>query len=393
MPDDLTTQELETDGGARPVAVDARPRPRAIPNEGLILIEPLATWVAQGIKPIIIKSLPFKISGRPMLLVTKDRALGVLTLSEPREIGLGEFRRTVDLHRIDEKMRQKFWPSKKRFWAYKVLKLQVFAAPLLIRRPPGAHITIRDIEFKSAVGDLFDVTKADAVEAFRAAVGSLALVASEWAESVLPFLQGPQESIRLVKETPAAVQEIAKLIGARPGEALALPFPKALRGVLRAGPAALKVLGRPGAEPSGVGDKVKQRLEGLAEVEKILPALARLEDEPNIRKADYWGLDAGAHLHQLDVDAGVTRLDGAHAHAFSAVGGAVRMTSELDGAHIHALDGPEVTELSIQPAGEHSHTVALPNGTEVSTDPSEGKHGHALLFETTGYGWAAHSQS
>ncbi len=384
MPDDLTTEELETDGGARPVAVGAPPqRPRDIPNEGLILVEPFATWVAQGIKPVVIKSRPYKISGRPMLLVTKDRALGVLTLSEAREIGVAEFKRTVDLHRIDEKTRKKFWPGKKKFWAYKVLKLQVFAAPLLIRRPPGAQVTIRDIEFKSEVAELYDVTKADAVEALRAAVGSLARVASAWAKSVLPFLQGPKEAVRLVKETPAVVQEIAKLIRARPGEALDLPFPKALRGVLRTGPSALKALGRPGAEPSGIADQVKRLLGKLAEVEKILPALARVEDEPVIRKADYAGRIAGAHSHRLNVDAGVTELDGAHVHAFSGADGNV-LTSEFDGAHVHALAGPEGTELSTPPAGEHSHVVRLPDGGEVATDLREGKHGHALLFASTG---------
>jgi len=383
MPDDLTTEELETDGGIRPVAVGAPPKPRDIPTEGLILVEPFATWVAQGIKPLVIKSRPFKISGRPMLLVTKDRALGVLTLSQAREIGIAEFRRTVDLHRIDEKTRKKFWPGKKKFWAYKVLKLQVFAAPLLIRRPPGSQVTIRDIEFKSEVAELYDVTKADAVEALRAAVGSLARVATDWAKSVLPFLQGPKEAIRLVKETPATVQVIAKLVRARPGEALDLPFPKALRGVLRAGPGALKVLGRPGAEPRGIADQVKRLLGKLAEVEKILPALARVEDEPVIRKADYAGRIAGAHSHRLNVDAGVTEFDGAHVHAFSAADGNV-LTSEFDGAHVHSMAGPEGTELSTPLAGEHSHVVRLPDGTEVATDRREGKHGHALLFASTG---------
>ena len=384
MLDDLTTEELETDGGARPVAVGAPPKPRDIPTEGLILVEPFATWVAQGIKPVVIKSRPYKISGRPMLLVTKDRALGVLTLSEAREIGVAEFKRTVDLHRIDEKTRKKFWPGKNKFWAYKVLKLQVFAAPLLIRRPPGAQVTIRDIEFKGEVAELYDVTKADAVEALRAAIGSLARVASAWAKSVLPFLQGPKEAVRLVKETPAVVQEVAKLIRARPGEALDLPFPKALRGVLRAGPGALKALGRPGAEPPGIADQVGRLLGKLAEVEKILPALARVEDEPVIRKADYGGRNAGAHSHRLNVDAGVTDLDGAHAHAFPAPDNTV-LTSELDGAHVHAMAGPEGAELSTPPAGEHSHVVRLSDGEEVVTDPREGKHGHALLFASTGH--------
>lgn len=385
MPDDLTTQELETDGGARPVAVGTRPRPRAIPNEGLILVEPFATWVAQGIKPVVIKSRPFKISGRPMLLVTKDRALGVLTLSQPREIGLAEFSRTVDLHRIDEKTRKKFWPGKKKFWAFKVLKLQVFAAPLLIRRPPGAQVMIRDIEFKSDAAELYDVTKADAVEAFRAAVGSLDRTASDWAKFVLPFLQGPQEAVRLIKETPAAVQEIAKLIRARPSEALDLPFPMALKAVLRAGPGAVKVLGRPGGEPPGVADQVGRLLKKLAEVEKILPALARVEDEPVIRKADYGGRNAGAHSHRLNVDAGVTEFDGAHAHAFSLPDGTV-FASEFDGAHSHSMTGPESSELSTPLAGEHSHVVRLPDGGEVAAARREGpEHGHALLFATTGY--------
>lgn len=387
MPDDLTTEELETDGGARPVAVGVppKPRPRDIPTEGLILVEPFATWVAQGIKPVVIKSRPFKISGRPMLLVTKDRALGVLTLSRPREIGVAEFKRTVDLHRLDEKTRKKFWPGKKKFWAYKVLKLQVFAAPLLIRRPPGAQVTIRDIEFKSEVAELYEVTKADAVEAFRAAVKSLARAAPDWAKSVLPFLQGPPEAVRLVKETPAAVQEVAKLVRARPGEALDLPFPKALRGVLRAGPGALKVLRRPGAEPSGVADQVEKLLGRLAEVEMILPALARVEDEPVIRRADYGGRNAGAHSHRLNVGAGITEFDGAHAHAFAVPDGTV-LTSEFDGAHVHSMAGPEGTELSTPQAGEHSHTVRLLDGGEVAAARREGpEHGHALLFATTGY--------
>lgn len=385
MPDDLTTEELETDGGARPVAVGAppTPRPRDIPTEGLILVEPFATWVAQGIKPVVIKSRPFKISGRPMLLVTKDRALGVLTLSQPREIGVAEFRRTVDLHRLDEKTRKKFWPGKKKFWAYKVLKLQVFAAPLLIRRPPGAQVTIRDIEFKSEVAELFDVTKADAVEAFRAAVGSLARAAPDWAKSVLPFLQGPPDAVRLVKDTPSTVGKIAQLIRARPGEALDLPFPKALRAVLRVGPRAMKTLRKPGAETGKVADRVEKLLGRLAEVEKILPALARVEDEPVIRKADYQGRIAGAHSHRLNVEAGVTEFDGAHTHAFSAPDGNV-LTSEFDGAHIHALAGPDSTDLSTPPGGEHSHVIRLPDGGEVATDRREGKHGHALLFASTG---------
>lgn len=385
MADDLTTEELETDGGAKPVAVGAPPPPRVIPTEGLILVEPFATWVAQGLKTIVIKSLPRKISGRPMLLVTKDRALGVLTLSQGREIGIAEFKRTADLHRIDEKTRKKFWPGKKKFWAYKVLKLQVFAAPLMINRPRGAQVLIRDIEFKSEVAELYDVTKADVADEFRDAVGSLARAAPDWAKSVLPFLQGPAGAVRLVKDTPGAVGKLAQLVGARPGGAPDLPFPKALGSVIRIGPRAVKALRRPGAEPSGAADQVERLLGVLAEVAKILPALARVEDEPVIAKADPDGRNAGAHRHRLDVRAGSTELDGAHTHAFPGPDGAL-LVSEFDAAHAHAFQGPESDGgLAIPATGEHSHTVRLSDGGEISTDPRGGKHGHSLLFASTGY--------
>lgn len=437
MPD-VTSEDLRTEGGARATAV------AGIPADGLIIVEPFAKWVAQGRKPIIVKSRPYRIAGRPFLFVTKNNALGIIQLSQPREIDVAQFRKLQDQHLIDEATRKKFWPGRRRFWAYRVVRLQLFDKPLQIDRPRGSQVLIRSVKFMGDVVALFDITKADAdaLDSLRESLRELVPVADRWAKSVLRFLEGPAAAVRVVRSAPdVARRMLATVGGGTPKEGAA--FPAALRAVIRTGRQTVRVLRR---EKGGeIVRRLEKWLEDLEEIDRLIPSLADVENEP-VAKAGGDGRDAGAHRHGLQTDVEMTAFDGAHGHVFvlaadvqlpdgtTLEAGDVLQTLS-DGAHLHAfLSGPgaavipfgEIDEtllpalddetlhdfleiardqdrvaeveafeaevarrgapssMRVRRAGEHEHVVRLPNGDEIKTD-RDGQHGHALLAESTGY--------
>lgn len=437
MPD-VTTGDLRTHGGLKPLAV-------ALPEDGLVFVDPYASWVLEGRKPIILKPRRLKISGRPMFFVKGDRALGIIQLSEPQEIDLDQFRRMADQHLIDEPTRRRSWPGRRKWFAYRVVKLRAFARPLNVERPAGTRGVIRGVKFDGDVVAMFEITKAEgeSLDRLREALRSLVPAAKTWADATLEFLKGPKETVDAVRSAPDVARRMLEAVGGgRPVPGT--DFPVALRAAIKEGKAAVRALRR--ADGAEIVRTLEKWLEALEELDRIIPALDNVENDPMVAKLEFDGRDGGAHKHGLRLEVPMTEKDGSHGHAFvvaleaqiadgvTLAAGHV-LVSEKDGAHVHAfLSGPGSTDVpsgEIDPAllpsidaeflvdfltiareqgkdaevaafeaelerrgpmvgsrtrdaGEHAHVVKLPDGRVIMTE-RDGKHAHALLGETTGY--------
>jgi len=276
MPD-LTTQDLETQGGAKPLSVGVDPK---LPKDGIVLTPSFAAKVARGEKTIVIKTRPFKIGGRPLFLIAGDKALGILTLSTPRKITLKEFAALETEHGISAAQRKKFWAGKREFFAYKVVKVSLFAKPLEIEQPAGQQMLVRDVKLAGDVVLLFDIAKAEgaAVEEMRAALRNLAPVMDRWAKSTLRFLTKPAELVSMVRGAPAVVRRLLRLVGggspAATGEGT---VSEGIKAVVRLGRRVVGAL--EAADGKMAAQQVSDALAELESVDDAIPRLTGLDEE------------------------------------------------------------------------------------------------------------------
>lgn len=277
MPD-MTT----ADGGMKPVGARSLGK---VPKDGIIMVPPFSGKVVSGKKPILIKSQNLKISGRDFLLLTRKDALGIIRLSKPKEIGIAEFRRLGDQHLIDEKTRKKFWPERKRFFAYKVVSLKVFSKPIPIEPLKGHYVVVRNVELQAKnLPTMFELGKAEAkdLETFGAWMNVLATKAGPWARSTLRFVQGPSSVIRFIKGVPNKLKVLA---GGLPSGGTAEgddTFPAALDSAIKYGEKTSKI----GEKPLAAA--IKGTVEYLKELDGVVEALEMVEDDGilNIKKGE-----------------------------------------------------------------------------------------------------------
>ncbi len=83
MPD-LSVPNLVAEGGIKPMATGSF----AMPEDALLFIEPFISQLIEGKKKIIIKSKPYKVSGSDLLLVTRNKAIGIIRVSAPKQINV-----------------------------------------------------------------------------------------------------------------------------------------------------------------------------------------------------------------------------------------------------------------------------------------------------------------
>ncbi len=279
MPD-ISTGQLATEGGLKPIAVSGL----KIPEDGIIVVQPFADKLLDGSKTVLVKSRPFKISGKDYLLLTRNKALGIIKLSAPRQINLKEFRELKERHKIDEKTRKKFWPDKKKFWAYRVLKIRVFAAPIPIDAVKGPQVVVRGVKLQAKdARSVFELAKAegDALMRFGAWLRVVAAEADEWSKSVLRFVKGPKKAVRVIREFPAFVRSIARSFPAGEKVDAEVGFPKAVEQAISWGEKASKAL-------AGIGRKdlsgaLQKALDRLREVEKLLDSIQEAENNPILK--------------------------------------------------------------------------------------------------------------
>lgn len=281
MPD-VTTGEMQQQGGLSPQTVRSLGK---LPKDGIIIVPPFSGKVVSGKKPVLIKGQPLKISGRDFLLLTRKEALGIIRLSKPQEVGVAEFRRLKDQHLIDETARKKYWPERKRFWAYKVVSMKVFSKPIPIEPLKGRYVVVRNVELNvKNLPTIFELGKAEAdnLLAFGAWMNALATKSTGWSRSVLRFVQGPSSAIRFIKGVPGKVRSLRDGLPKDTEGIGTAPFPTVLDHAIKFG-----------EKSSEVGNKefssaVKNAVGFLKELDDVVEALEWIEDDGilNIRKRE-----------------------------------------------------------------------------------------------------------
>lgn len=116
--------------------------------KGIIIVEPHGTYIANGTKKIIIKSKKFDIIDKPLLLIQKKEALGVIYIDSIKEINLTKFNKDKKLHLVTDQERKKWWKDKKVLYEYHISKRNIFVAPVPIayKQGPQVFININNIK-------------------------------------------------------------------------------------------------------------------------------------------------------------------------------------------------------------------------------------------------------
>ena len=116
--------------------------------DGLVLVPDAADRVVDGTKEAVVKSRKLDIVDREMFLVASDDALGIIQLGEPRQVGITEFRKLEDVHKVSEEERKRDWPDERTLWIYPIVQFNPFFSPRKLTRPAGSQAVIKNIEAK-----------------------------------------------------------------------------------------------------------------------------------------------------------------------------------------------------------------------------------------------------
>jgi len=278
MPD-LSTQNLQTNGGTgrKGTAIAT-----SIPTDGLVFTESFIRQMTGGAKQVLVKSRPFKINGRDLLLVTRKSAVGIIRLSSPSKINLKQFLELESQHRITTAERKKWWPTKKSFWAYRIVSLKLFANPIDIEPIVGPHIIVRNIKLDITKAPLyFELTKAesDALANYGAWLTVLSSKAKKWSDQTIGLISGPPSVVEVIRDFPRKVSEFASSLSqAHGGEAgNDASFLKVLTEAQSWGKKALSAIETSG--PKDLASGIRESLEELSVISRVVNALEKTEED------------------------------------------------------------------------------------------------------------------
>ena len=113
------------------------------PKTALYLVEPHARWIWEGIKQAIVKAKKFtKYINKPLYLIGDGLLYGIISLKEPEEITLDEFKQLKSLHLVSEEEREKWWKGKKKLYFYRVEVLKRLPEPIRVELPKGVQVFV-----------------------------------------------------------------------------------------------------------------------------------------------------------------------------------------------------------------------------------------------------------
>ena len=111
---------------------------------GLILVESHGTYIYDGEKTIIIKSINLShISNVPLLLIEHKDALGIIYLSAPIEINISQFNKLKNKHMITDEERKLWWPKYKKLYQYNIIKFHKFKYKFAVTYPQGPQVLVK----------------------------------------------------------------------------------------------------------------------------------------------------------------------------------------------------------------------------------------------------------
>jgi hypothetical protein len=117
--------------------------------KGLIIVPPHGTYIANGDKTIIVKSIKLnKIIGKPLLLIENKYALGIIYLGNIIPINLKQFKKERKHHLISNAERLKWWPNKTILYMYPIIKKKIYKKPIPINYPQGPQVLVNTKNIK-----------------------------------------------------------------------------------------------------------------------------------------------------------------------------------------------------------------------------------------------------
>lgn len=102
---------------------------------GLYFNYPHGTMIYQGTKKLIVKSKLYNITNKSFYLMEDLWCFGTIKITGVKEIGLEEFQKLYDQHRVTEAERKLWWPDRKTFYAYTFKWLNKFDRPVFVEAP------------------------------------------------------------------------------------------------------------------------------------------------------------------------------------------------------------------------------------------------------------------
>ncbi len=117
------------------------------PLSGLYLSEPHGEFLFQGKQTAIIKGREFKRLEEFNILLSKDKAYGMIIFNPPEKVNLESFKKRYEEHKISDEDRESWWPDRPELYLYAVKEFIKFDKPRLIKQITGAQVFVDDIEF------------------------------------------------------------------------------------------------------------------------------------------------------------------------------------------------------------------------------------------------------
>ena len=114
---------------------------------GLYLVAPHAELIYRGNKSAIVKSRRYDKMTSFLILCDNDTAYGYIRCAEPQAIGLEEFKKLQDKHKVSEDERQTWWPNADELYYYEILNFIPFESPRPVKIPKGVQTFIPEVEF------------------------------------------------------------------------------------------------------------------------------------------------------------------------------------------------------------------------------------------------------
>lgn len=116
-------------------------------QRGLYLVQPHGKYTVEGKKRAVAKAEPLELQGKH-ILVSKDKALGIVDLAAPESVGIKEFDERFDEHRVTRNERRRWWDGKDKLYLYEIKEFEEFDPPREVVTPNGVKSTIHKVQFK-----------------------------------------------------------------------------------------------------------------------------------------------------------------------------------------------------------------------------------------------------
>lgn len=122
---------------------------------GKIMLKPYGKMIWDKTQKAIVVADKFaKYVDIPIYLIEEDKALGIIRLKPAKEIGVEEFAKLEEFHKVSKEERESWWPIEQVFYYYEVEMISKFEPFKKIIKEDGSYSWIDSVVFKGLdIGD------------------------------------------------------------------------------------------------------------------------------------------------------------------------------------------------------------------------------------------------